>query len=148
MAGYKYDHTYSDQMAQDFTKAIESSDAIEKYSFEVEDGFKMPPILDCVKLFSVFTSGDTSDDAEFLRDKVMHQCLIGRNVTLYLDGNKVGACQISNLSDSWDAFEVFTDHPIGFSLISNSALWYVVGKFKPSLKKESGQATAEKATQK
>jgi hypothetical protein len=144
----KYDHTYSDQMALEFTEAIESAEQIEKYSFEVEDGFRMPPILDCVKLFSVFTSNDESPDAEQLRDKVMHYCILNKNVTLYLDDNKIGTIHVSNLSDSWDSFNELTDHPLGFTLIRNAALWFVVGKFKPSLKKTTGQAAAVKAIKK
>jgi hypothetical protein len=145
---YSYDHTFSDEQSDNFLKAFESPDKIKAYSFDVEDGFGSVPLKDSLKFFEYWTSDKTGDDFEELKDKIAHYAIKGKMITIKLDGQDLGQFKINSIDDSWDAFDILCEHPIALRLIMNSAHWYVLGKFKPPLKEETGPVVAVKKIKK
>ena len=118
-----------EQYAPDYDAAV--------YTIDVDELFKDPPILELCKFMQ-----DTADiDAQ---DRMVRYCILGRQVTVYLDGESVGSFRRNGFDDSWDAIPVINEHPIAYKLLADIVVCHLLKKSTPPRKKTSTSAATAK----
>jgi hypothetical protein len=121
--------TIKEQYSPDYDAAV--------YTIEVDDVFKDPPILELCKFMQ-----DTADIE--LQDRMVRYCVLGRQVTVYLDGESVGSFRRNGFDDAWEVCPVINEHPIAYKLLADIVVCYLLKKSTPPRKKTSTSAAVAK----
>ena len=95
------------------------------------DTFGNPDILDLMDFL-----GDTGDKSKI--DKMVRQCVIGKNVSFKLDGDPIGAIRLNGIADSWASFPVFTEYPMAYKTLADIVTVHLLKKSKLPRKKGTG----------
>jgi hypothetical protein len=132
---------YNADYARDAFEELATAPDAEKdsYSVSVDDGFKLPPLMIAFRYVN-------NPSNSRLQEEVAKACIVGKKVTILKNGAEVGSFILNGQSDTFDAFPVLIENPIGFSRLMNSAQAFVLKKFTPSPKNTAnpGQAAASK----
>lgn len=128
---------YNSAYARDMFEEIATDPNVEKdeYSVSVDDGFKLPPLM------LAFRYCNTPSNPK-LQEMVTKACIIGKKVSIKKNGQAVGEFILNGMDNSFDAFPVLIEHPLGFSRLMNSAQAFVLKKFTPSPKSTASQGQA------
>ena len=126
-----YNGDYSDEVAKEFIAGMSSPDQA-RYAIQIDGDFGFPPIRDATRFMNDRVANNLSEDLE---DVIVHECVMGKKVTVSLDGTVIGAFISNSMTDSWDAVApFFSEHPTAFNVLRNAALFSVIKKFTPRLK--------------
>ena len=93
--------------------------------------FNNPDILDLMDFL-----GGTADKSAC--DKLVRQCVVGKNVTFYMDGDSIGSIRMNNVNDPWSVFPVFADYPMAYKTLADVVTIYLLKKSKLPRKKGTG----------
>lgn len=101
---------------------------LDGYRVEVEGEFGTPPVLDVVRYLADFDSGTLSTDD---RARLTKQMVLGKPLSFYYRGSKVGGFVMNSEADLFDAYEVFVRHPPILMLLMQVCLMRLVEKSMP-----------------
>ena len=104
---------------------------------EIDGIFNNPNILDLMRFL-----GDTAN-LEY-SDTMVRQCILGKQVTFKLDGEKLASFILNGINDSWSAIQVINDYPSAYKALVDIVSVYLLKKSKLPPKK-TGKAAAETA---
>jgi hypothetical protein len=133
----EYNENYSGDLFSETTTEEFQKAEKDKYTLEMDDGFRMPPLM----LAFRFVGHPTNPR---LQEEVAKACIIGKKVVVKKNGEAIGSVVINSTSDSFDAFPVLQEHPKAFSHLMNSAHAFVLKKFSPSIKNTQTVVSAAK----
>lgn len=111
----------------------------QQYTVDVEGSFKTPPMLQ----MAIFM-GDTSNREQ--QDLMTRHAILGKKVTVLLDGQSIFSFQMNNLTDHWEAFVGFEEHPMAYQVIVDMVVASIVKKWSARRKKtpETNAPTANR----
>ncbi len=133
----EYNADYARNMFEEIATAPDTEK--DSYSVSVDEGFKLPPLMLAFRYVS-------NPSNPRLQEEVTKACIMGKEVSILKNESKIGTFILNDMSNTFDAFPVLIENPIGFSRLMNSAQAFVLKKFTPSPKNTAipGQAAASK----
>jgi DNA polymerase-3 subunit alpha len=123
---------------RDVGRAQFDADAeVSQYTISIDGDINQIPVLDICRFF------DKAGDAEY-QDEMIRKGIIGKMVTIFLDGEPVGSFQMNNMTDPWEVFEPLKNHPMAYNKLNDAVLGNIAKKATlPRKKGASGEAAAK-----
>lgn len=128
----EYNSDYPKACLDDFIKQYDDDYETAKYSIIIDGDFSDPPLLKFCQYLN------KADDIEYM-DLMVRYCIVGKNVTINLDGEKIGTFRLNNINDDWSVIPYFAldQHPLAYNVLCNIVGGYLTKKSMPPKKKTS-----------
>jgi hypothetical protein len=108
-----------------------------QYSASIDGDINRIPVLDICRFF------DDAGNRKY-QDDMIRLGIIGKTVTIMLDGDTVGSFVMNNLTDPWEVFPVLNDHPLAHNTLNDIVLGSIAKKATRPRKKETSNVAAVK----
>ena len=125
-----FNEDYVGEIAQELKDKFESPLPFAEFGVDIDGVFNSVDILDLMDYLS-----DTDNKRKL--EPLIRQSIIGKNVTLTLDGDTIGSLRLNNINDPWNLFPVFNDYPKSFLALANVVGSYLLKKSTPPLTKRA-----------
>lgn len=129
-----YDEKYVNEANKEILEMASNYDNYSKFSFDIVGDFNKIPVRELCKNLS-------RDDFES-REYLTRLCIIEKVVKISLDNKEVGSFKMNNLTDIWDAFEVFEKYPTSLNALMDVCISYLSKKSLLPLKETANQMEA------
>lgn len=118
----KYNNAYVKESLENYVAQFKKDYECIEYSIDIEGSFADPPIVMLCKFMQ-----DTGDMD--MQDVMIRHCILGRMVTVYLDGEVKGSFKLNGLTDAWEVIPVINEHPKAYKLLADIVTGYLAKKF-------------------
>ena len=120
------------------SKTMEEVANVGEYMMDVEGGFSIVPPIIIVRALEDNAISSMADN-----DVLAKYCIKNKKVTMFYDGEQLGAFVMTSIDDDWATLApFFNDHPMALRLLINICMAHIIKKSIPPRRKALPEAAA------